>query len=472
MEAGLPTSDQVSQVGPTVICRDCRAQLSVEESEEHDCSTAPPSPTKIVLLKTAAKASSFIGAVLDTSPAKTIAKANIPIDKPTKAPARTDHASSVAVSADTHKDVLELQRSVSETRAPLLSSVTFTPPTTKLSSVDQPRRWSIGDSVHSALLQCNVHDVRITPDQVAFYSLTTRIPSLTTSEIIVERRFREFYVFALHVCAMFPSSGLWNLFPPKTYCTLRRQNTLTDGFLHRRRSGLEEFLHCALEKMVLGGEAQGTIAQWYLLRLFLNLPPALAAAAPSKDRSLTAALYELKKHARQFSGWTVSRKPEPCDTVFEKVADGFHMIKRVTTCHFPARAVFDMVINQSVDDDMPGLSWAPFVESEEVLSRESEHTRTVRTVFKDSCWGRDKLQMISRKTWRVDESGTIAIVMIPADAAAWDDPRVIKSNLGSRVDCILGGWLITPTPWEGSCSVTWLMQIVDVSTLGSTKSFI
>ncbi|KAI9999317.1 hypothetical protein PInf_004142 [Phytophthora infestans] len=211
--------------------------------------------------------------------------------------------------------------------------------------------------------------------------------------------------------------------------------------------------------MVLGGEAQGTIAQWYLLRLFLNLPPALAAAAPSKDRSLTAALYELKKHARQFSGWTVSRKPEPCDTVFEKVADGFHMIKRVTTCHFPARAVFDMVINQSVDDDMPGLSWAPFVESEEVLSRESEHTRTVRTVFKDSCWGRDKLQMISRKTWRVDESGTIAIVMIPADAAAWDDPRVIKSNLGSRVDCILGGWLITPTPWEGSCSVTWLMQV-------------
>ncbi|KAL4177657.1 hypothetical protein KRP22_002587 [Phytophthora ramorum] len=58
----------------------------------------------------------------------------------------------------------------------------------------------------------------------------------------------------------------------------------------------------------------------------------------------------------------------------------------------------------------------------------------------------------------VDESGTIAIVMIPADATAWDDPRVSGSAQCSRVDCILGGWLITPTPWEGSCSVTWVMQ--------------
>ncbi|KAL4110913.1 hypothetical protein PRIC1_002597 [Phytophthora ramorum] len=329
--------------------------------------------------------------------------------------------------------------------------------------VDQPRRLLTTPSgVQNSLLQCNVSDVRVTTNQVAVYSLTTRVPSLAVSEITVERRFREFYAFALHVCSMFPSAGLWRLLPPKTYCALRHQSTLTDGFLHRRRSGLEDFLHCALEKMVLGGEAQGTIAQWYLLRLFLNLPPALTAAAPSKDRSLTAALYELKKHARQYSGWTVNRKPGPCDSVFEKVADSFHMIKRVTTCHFPARAVFDMVMNRSVDDEVPGngagVSWAPFVESEEVLSRENDHTWTVRTVLKGTSWGRSKLQMVSRKTWRVDESGTIAIVMIPADATAWDDPRVSGSAQCSRVDCILGGWLITPTPWEGSCSVTWVMQ--------------
>ncbi|POM76411.1 Hypothetical protein PHPALM_6343 [Phytophthora palmivora] len=395
MEPGLATSGQTSWEGPTVVCRDCRIQLSVEESEDHDCSAAPLSPAKLMLRKTAAKASSFIDAVLDNSPPK------------------------------------------------------------------KPRRWTVGSSaVHNALLQCNVRDVRVTSDQVAMYSFATQVPSLATSEIIVERRFREFYVFAVHVCSMFPSSGLWKMLPPKTYCALRCHST--DGFLLRRRSGLEEFLHCALEKMVLGGEAQGTIAQWYLLRLFLNLPPTLAAAAPSKDRSLTAALYELKKHARQYSGWTVNRKPGPCDTVFEKVADGFHMIKRVTTCHFPARAVFDMVMNRSIDDEMPGIgagvSWAPFVEFEEVLSRENEHTWTVRTVFKGSSWGRGKLQMVTRKTWRVDESGTIAIVMIPADATAWSDPRVVGPSHGSRVDCILGGWLITPTPWEGSCSVTWLMQ--------------
>ncbi|KAG6582813.1 uncharacterized protein IUM83_17259 [Phytophthora cinnamomi] len=139
------------------------------------------------------------------------------------------------------------------------------------------------------------------------------------------------------------------------------------------------------------------------------------------------------------------------------------MVKRVTTCHFPARAIFDMVMNRSMDGEMPGngvgMSWTPFVESEEVLSRENDNTWTVRTVFKGSSWGRGKLQMISRKTWRVDESGTISIVMIPADTAAWEDPRVLGSNHGSRADCILGGWLITPTPWEGSCSVTWLMQV-------------
>ncbi|KAG7388298.1 hypothetical protein PHYPSEUDO_012824 [Phytophthora pseudosyringae] len=449
--------------GPTVVCRDCRAQLSVEESEEHDCSTAAPSPTKLMFLKTAAKASSFMDAVLDKVPVKKMAEENAPAGKLDQAPPphhldRANPTSQLPEVAEKQQQASVLQRSASETRAPSVPSV-------KSLSINEPRRWTAVGSpaVHSALLQCNVRDVRVAPNRVAVYSLATRVPSLAASEITVERRFREFYVFALHVCAMFPSSGLWKLLPPKTYCALRHHSTLTDGFLHRRRSGLEEFLHCALEKMVLGGEAQGTIAQWYLLRLFLNLPPAPAAAAPSKDRSLTAALYELKKHARQYSGWTVNRKPGPCDTVFEKVADSFPMVKRVATCHFPARAVFDMVMNRSVDDEMPGngagVLWAPFVESEEVLSRENEHEWTVRTVFKGSSWGRGKLQMISRKTWRVDESGTIAIVMIPADAAAWDDPRVVGSSDDPRVDCIVGGWLITPTPWEGSCSVTWLMQV-------------
>lgn len=472
MEPGLATSDQPAWEGPVVVCRDCRAQLSVEDSEEHDCSTAPAStvrlsPTKM-FLNTAAKATSFFDSVRDKKHVEVEA-----VKEMTQAPVRQlDRRSSTPQApeqTETSKLIAKLQRTASvpertEARAPSVPPVPWSLPETKpLSALDQQRRHSTGSPVHNGLIQCNVRGVRVTTDQVAVYSLATRVPSLTASEITVERRFREFYVFALRVCAMFPSSGLWSMLPPKTYCTLRRHSTLTDGFLHRRKNGLEEFLHCALEKMVLGGEAQGTIAQWYLLRLFLNLPPVLTASARLKDRSLTAALYELKKHARQFSGWTVSRKPGPCDTVFEKVADSFLMIKRVTTCHFPARAVFDMVMNRSVDDEMPGrgagVMWTPFVESEEVLSRENEHTCTVRTVFKGSSWGRAKLQMISQKTWRVDESGTISIVMIPADASTWDDSRIVGSSHGSRIDCILGGWLITPTPWEGSCSVTWLMQV-------------
>ncbi|KAE9045220.1 hypothetical protein PR002_g2359 [Phytophthora rubi] len=464
MDSGLASSDPAvwAPVAPTVVCRDCRAQLSVEESEDHDCSTAAPSPTKVMFLKTAARASSILDAILESSSAAS----TIPASKPDQPhPSLPDRANSAPHVIEKVTTATALERSVSvadisEVRAP---AVTLPLPSARPIAADQPRRWVTSSSgVQHALLQCNVRNVRVTNSQIAVYSLATRIPSLTASEITVERRFREFYEFALHVCAMFPSAGLWKLLPPKTYCALRRQDTLTDGFLHRRKSGLQDFVHCALEKMVLGGEAQGSIAQWYLLRLFLNLPPALTAAAPSKDRSLTAALNEQKKHARQYSGWTVNRKPGPCDTVFEKVADSFHMVKRVTTCHFPARAVFDMVMNRSVDDEMSGhgvgVSWAPFVESEEVLSRENENTLIVRTVFKGSSWCRGKLQMISRKTWRVDESGTISIVMIPADAAAWEDPRVLGSTHGSRVDCILGGWLITPTPWEGT-SVTWLMQV-------------
>lgn len=44
--------------------------------------------------------------------------------------------------------------------------------------------------------------------------------------------------------------------------------------------------------------------------------------------------------------------------------------------------------------------------------------------------------------------------MIPADDA---DCRENSSDC-SRVDCIMGGWMITPTPNDETCTVTWLMQ--------------
>lgn len=59
--------------------------------------------------------------------------------------------------------------------------------------------------------------------------------------------------------------------------------------------------------------------------------------------------------------------------------------------------------------------------------------------------------------YRIKEDGTIVIVIIPAEESDWKDLK--ETTIACvRVDCILGGWIITPTPNEESCTVTWLMQ--------------
>lgn len=59
--------------------------------------------------------------------------------------------------------------------------------------------------------------------------------------------------------------------------------------------------------------------------------------------------------------------------------------------------------------------------------------------------------------YRIKENGTIVIVIIPADEIDWNDLKETTISC-VRVDSILGGWIITPTPNEESCTVTWLMQ--------------
>jgi hypothetical protein len=59
---------------------------------------------------------------------------------------------------------------------------------------------------------------------------------------------------------------------------------------------------------------------------------------------------------------------------------------------------------------------------------------------------------------RIEESGAIVIAMIPADDRDWSDLRSPVNSELQRVDCILGGWVLTPTPNEETCTVTWLMQ--------------
>lgn len=259
---------------------------------------------------------------------------------------------------------------------------------------------------------CRVRGVRVNKDRVAVYSiltsLTNRRQHLTSTglanvpqvEFVIERRYREFYAFALTVSAMFPSqTQLWSQFPPKTFCN-RQQ---THGFLLRRKNGLDAFARTAMELMGLGTGANeggtsnlllpgaGSISQWYLVRKFLDLPPTLEGGTPTKDRSLVAASQELKMHAHQTSSWLLYRQKDQHDAIYEKIVDGYPMIKRVHTCAFPARAIFDMIVKGhcgSVDPNegssKPKL-WHPWVEHKEILSRANGHTWTEWAIWKVSC---------------------------------------------------------------------------------------
>lgn len=275
-----------------------------------------------------------------------------------------------------------------------------------------------------SLIQCRVRGVRLNKDKVAVYSIISNIlkkdslasassigsslisalgtpPATSKQEVIIERRYREFYAFALTVYSMFPSKELWQRLPPKTMCFLK--NTRNDGFLLRRKNGLDDFIRCAIEMMDLSSNAQGTIGQWYLVRKFLNLPSTLVTT-PTKDRSLVTAMNELKKHARQTLGWTPIGRVEEHDAIYEKTCDGFQMVKRMRQCPFPARAVFDMIVksNQGTPSPSTTLSqgetaalleskepianaapaWNPLVDHQEVLRREDGHTWVERTTYK------------------------------------------------------------------------------------------
>lgn len=274
------------------------------------------------------------------------------------------------------------------------------------------------------LIQCRVRGVRLNKDKVAVYSIISNIlkkdpfatsssigsslisalgapPATTKQEVIIERRYREFYAFALTVYSMFPSKELWQRLPPKTLCYFK--NTRNDGFLLRRKNGLDDFIRCALEMMDLGSNAQGTMGQWYLVRKFLNLPSTLVTT-PTKDRSLVIAMHELKKHARRTPDWTPIGRVEEHDAIYEKTCDGFQMVKRVRQCPFPARAVFDMIVKSNQGGPAPSTTlsqgeaaalleskepianaapaWNPLVDHQEVLRRENGHTWVERTTYK------------------------------------------------------------------------------------------
>ncbi|GLD98722.1 hypothetical protein PINS_up007440 [Pythium insidiosum] len=471
-------------VAPPVTCRSCRRQIALDDMESHECDPAdvkaassspraslssqtPSSSSSSAMLDVAARASSFLDSFLDTKQDTVVIKT---VDASPKAhvrrvePVAAQLASPAAASPAINRPTIPSPRAVPLPAS--LSPSTFAPPPptpaptptpastpaplvhrhSDISSIAETyaapahlrgvgrtqsatnvgpelaaTRQSSASSVEpTAPLLCRVRGVRLNKNKVALYSIVSTVPG-AQREIIVERRYREFYAFALAVHAMFPSPELWARLPPKTFCN-RSQNR-SDGFLLRRKNGLDDFVRSALQIMSLGVDApgKGTIAQWYLVRRFLNLPPSLAPlatpqsptssllAAPApppplaKDRSLETAMKELKRYADDFKGWMPIIRVDEHDTTLEKTSDGFPMLKRVKDCPFPARAVFDMIIkrvngadasNQTDVDptasttaatETPpsdGACWNPTVLSVQILRRENHQTWTERTIFK------------------------------------------------------------------------------------------
>jgi hypothetical protein len=440
--------------------------MDSHECNPKDLKTATHSPrAAAALLEAASKASSFLDAFLDTSSEEKAASssqktgetsATDAVPKEPKSAVRSVevvHASgsvseeqvarpfqseslqnSHSVRSSAHSDltasnargspqnnVASLYHSPSAGARSLPPNTTDHAAVPPLSQAVQPRvlpnlESSSSPSSSVTPLQCRVRGVRLNRDKVAMYSVVSNllhqhaephaVSSSTTlatpREVIIERRYREFYAFALAVYSMFPSQELWQRLPPKTLC-LQSSRNQSGGFLLRRKNGLDDFVRRALELIDLGSNAHGTIGQWYLVRKFFNLPPAIKGAAqPTKDRSLVAAMHEMKKHARQAEGWTTVRRVDEHDTTYEKVSDGFQMVKRVKTCPFPARAIFDRITKRAADrtvvamndesrdanessllsaDNSVGFS-DPLVESVEVLRRENRQTWTERVVYK------------------------------------------------------------------------------------------
>ncbi|DBA04680.1 TPA: hypothetical protein N0F65_012263 [Lagenidium giganteum] len=520
-----------------VTCRKCRVQTTLDDMDKHECkksdlAKAGNSPSKAATVDAAARrASSFLDSFLDApkkdpqqqqqqqalEDAYEKARAELPQQQQAPPPKQQRYGTYAfedvvirdAEAVDTWSDVHVDHRApmphryeslpqmtpvkTSPTRivppAPLVrsranSSTTTSPVAADSALTVAPPVQRSFSSPEAAPVQCRVRGVRVTKDNVALYSIISSLvkselaasdPSNNNDEIIVERRYREFYAFALNVYSMFPSQELWQRLPPKAFCN--RANALSDGFLLRRKNGLDDFIRHAIELMDLGSSAQGSIGQWYLVRKFLNLPPTLAIQ-PTKDRSLVAAMNELKKHARQTTGWALYQQTAEHDAVHEKQCDGFQMVKRVHTCSFPARAVFDMItkafagVSASPEmNDPEGASaallstknttkkatWFPLIENDEIYRRENGNTWTERTIYKGK-WHTRNMEMISIKSWKVEENGTIIIVIIPADDAEWRDTTREGCGEYNRVDCVLGGWVITPTPQDETCSVTWIMQ--------------
>ncbi|KDO34080.1 hypothetical protein SPRG_01354 [Saprolegnia parasitica CBS 223.65] len=314
-------------------------------------------------------------------------------------------------------------------------------------AVSRPSMTSAAKSPRSSvtewasLIQARLVKVLVTAEGYAAYVIVTTLwPN--GPEFSVERRYREFHALAETLYAMHPSSALQQRLPPKLYCQQTR--SLSDGFLLRRKVGLEGFIVAAIDMLLnpssAGPAAKRTLTQLHVLNTFLGLPAA---------KDVHAAMHELKVLSSG-PGWTLLHAASPLESLFEKTIDGFMSLKRTTTLSFPARAVFDVLTAH------PGSALAatanPFLVHGAILRRESNHVWVEHRLYR-TFWGCPYEELFSLKSWRLETDGTIVIVTVPAPVS--DMPATSRHR---RVDCILQGYVIRPTE-KNACHVTMVLQM-------------
>ncbi|OQR87673.1 hypothetical protein ACHHYP_08185 [Achlya hypogyna] len=324
------------------------------------------------------------------------------------------------------------------------------PPASPAKRLPTPRASSptkAGTLEWAAMLQARIVRVKVAPEGVAKYAIVTSLWA-NGPEFTVERRYREFYALAQTLYLMHPSADIWHRLPPKRYC--QQAQSLTDGFLLRRKVGLEGFL-CAAIDMLLNPHSAGpttkrTVTQLHVLNEFLGIPVVKDVAGAMKD---------LRQLATSTDGWNQVTSLAPHDVLFERNADGFLMLKRTAALPYPARAVFDLLTAGPNTAVAKALN--PFLVGGQVLRKESNHLWSEHTIYR-TFWGFPCVEFFNAKTWRVDPGGVITVISIPAPLT--DYPEGWEQSSFRRVDCVLHGWVVTPDPSNpNACSVAMVLHM-------------
>ena len=310
----------------------------------------------------------------------------------TTSPRAIAAAKSTSVLAGQYLDSPTRQRSTSESKQKKTSvNSSF--------STIEVRKPDIVESVipNDNLFQSSVDTVRITSGGFATYTISTITKSGET--YTTERRYREFHAFAKKLLYIAPQLNKhWEIFPPKTYCVLKK-NTLQTAFLKRRMASLGTFLNLALTSLMDKHEDKknrSIVSQSQALQQFLDIPSAL---------DTRTAVQELRGLAKsQLSDWsfiqeyTEKGEPRP-DRLYEKYSDGSLILKRVQHLSlFSAQQVFDTIMTPFSDVEVTSVL-TPWITQSKIISQVTEQT-CVEHLLHTVTWPMPDRELVNLKSWR------------------------------------------------------------------------